>query len=78
VLGFSHSLLGQAANATLLGTVTDAIGATFANAKVPATEVATGALHESATDESGNFTFPDLQPGPLTSSYRSNGCAVCA
>jgi hypothetical protein len=65
--------MGQAVNATLLGTVTDATGATVANARVSATEVATGALHLSATNESGNFTFPDLQPGPYTITVEASG-----
>jgi hypothetical protein len=63
MLAFSHVLLGQAVNGTLLGTVTDASGAAVPNAKVTATDVATGAIHPSATNESGNYTFPDLQPG---------------
>src|ERR1017187_3866628 len=63
MLAFSHALLGQAVNGTLLGTVTDATGAAVPNAKVIATDVATGATHPSSTNESGNYTFPDLQPG---------------
>src|ERR1700689_4018220 len=62
-LSFSHSSFGQAVNATLVGTITDASGATVAGAKITATEVATGLIHESVTNESGNFTFPDMQPG---------------
>jgi hypothetical protein len=73
VLGFSQALLGQAVNATLLGTVTDATGAAVANAKVTATEATTGALHQSATNESGNYTFPDLQPGPYTVTIEAKG-----
>ena len=73
VLGFSQALLGQAVNATLLGTVTDPTNATIANAKVSATETATGALHESVTNESGNFTFPDLPPGIYTVTVVAKG-----
>jgi hypothetical protein len=62
VLGFSQALLGQAVNGTLLGTVSDATGATVANAKVTATQITTGAVHASATNDSGNYTFPDMQP----------------
>src|SRR5207248_689326 len=50
----------QAVNATLLGTVTDATGAVIASAKVVVTEVNTGVSHTGQTNESGNFTFPDL------------------
>src|SRR6266436_8523986 len=38
LLGFSSPVMGQAVNATLLGTVTDSSGATVANAKVTITE----------------------------------------
>src|ERR1039458_896961 len=65
-LGFSHALVGQAVNGTLLGTLTDASGASVANAKVTAIESSTGAIHEASTNDSGNYTFPDLQPGLYT------------
>jgi hypothetical protein len=73
VLSFSHASHGQAVNATLLGTVTDSTGATVINARVTATEAATGAVHESSTNESGNFTFPDLQPGTYTLAAEAKG-----
>jgi hypothetical protein len=73
VLGFSHALLGQAVNATLLGTVTDATGATVAHAKVSATETSTGETQESTTNESGNYTFPDLLPGPYSVTVEAKG-----
>jgi Carboxypeptidase regulatory-like domain len=63
----------QAVNGTLLGTVTDATGATVSGAKVSATAVATGATHESTTNDSGNYTFPDLQPGSYTVSAEAPG-----
>jgi hypothetical protein len=63
VFSLSASLLGQAVNGTLLGTITDPSGATVAGAKVTATEVTTGLIRESVTNESGNFTFPDTPPG---------------
>ena len=62
-LSLPHPLLAQAVSATLLGTVTDPTGATVAGAKVTATETATGVIHESVTNASGNYTFPDLKPG---------------
>jgi hypothetical protein len=53
----------QAVNATLLGTVTDASGATVASAKVTLTESNTNVSRTAQTNESGNFVFPDLPPG---------------
>ena len=73
VFTFSRPLFGQAVNGTLLGTVTDASGATVANAKVTATETTTGAIHVSATNDSGNYTFPDLQPGIYTVAGEARG-----
>jgi len=57
------NVYGQAVNATLLGTVTDATGAIVPSAKVTITEVNTGISHTAAANESGNYTFPDLPPG---------------
>ncbi len=60
-------------NGTLLGTVTDPTGATVASASVKATETSTSAVHESMTNESGNYTFPDLQPGTYTVTVEVTG-----
>src|ERR1700682_15770 len=62
-LVFSISAYSQAVNATLLGTVTDVTGAVVANAKVTATATNTGVSRVTQTNESGNYTFPDLAPG---------------
>src|SRR5258708_2095343 len=59
----SPSALGQAVNATLLGTVTDSSAAAVANVKVTITETNTGISRTSQTNESGNYVFPDLPPG---------------
>ena len=53
----------QAVNATLLGTVTDSSGGVVPNAKVIVTETNTGVSRSGQTNESGNYTFPDLAPG---------------
>src|SRR6476646_4175990 len=58
--------MGQAVNATLLGTVTDSSGAAVASAKVTITETNTGISRTSQTNESGNYVFPDLPPGTYT------------
>ena len=63
LFGFSAPVMGQAVNATLLGTVTDSSGAAVANVKVTITETNTGISHTSQTNESGNYVFPDLPPG---------------
>ena len=59
----TNSALAQAVNATLLGTVTDASGAVVPSAKVTATETNTNTVRSTVTNESGNYSFPDLPPG---------------
>ena len=73
LLSLPHLSRGQAVNGTLLGTVTDTTGASVSNAKVVATQTATGAVHESLTNESGNYTIPDLQPGPYNVTVEAAG-----
>lgn len=73
ILSLSPSLFGQAVNATLLGTITDSTGATVGGAKVTATETATGLVHESVTNASGNYTFPDMSPGKYSVTSEAKG-----
>ena len=53
----------QAVNGTLLGTVADPNGAVVPNAQIIAIQVETGVVRETVTNESGNYTLPDLPPG---------------
>jgi len=62
-LVFSPPVMGQAVNATLLGTVTDESGGVVAGAKITITEMKTGVIHSVTTNESGNYEIPDLAPG---------------
>ena len=63
----------QAVNATLLGTVTDSSSAVIANAKVLATEVNTGVSRSTQTNESGNYSFPDMAPGQYSLTVEVQG-----
>lgn len=63
----------QAVNGTLLGTVTDASGAAVVNAHVTVTATDTGVTQASATNESGNYTIPGLQPGTYTVTVEAQG-----
>ncbi len=73
VLGFTHALLGQAVNGTLLGTVTDATGAVVPNA--PVTIVLTGqsAQYKTVTNGNGDFTEPDLPSGTYSVTVAAQG-----
>src|SRR5262249_9182454 len=63
----------QAVNATLLGTVTDTTGGVVGSAKVTITETNTGVARSTQTNESGNYTFPDLAPGTYTVAIELSG-----
>src|SRR5271163_3724428 len=73
ILIFSPSAWGQAVTATLLGTVTDNTGAAVPGATVTILENATGIPHTGTTNESGNYTFPDLPPGSYSVSAEAKG-----
>ena len=64
---------GQAVNGTVVGTVTDTSGASVANAKVTITEKSTSLVHQSTTNQSGNYTVPDLPPGDYNVTIESTG-----
>ena len=69
----SIACFGQAVNGSLLGTVNDASGAAVADAKVTATEPTTGTSRTVTTNQSGNYTFPDLSPGVYNVSVEQTG-----
>ena len=69
----SSACFGQAVNGSLLGTVNDASGAAVADAKVTATEPSTGISRTVTTNQSGNYTFPDLSPGVYNVSVEQTG-----
>jgi hypothetical protein len=73
LLALPLPLFGQAVSGTLLGTVSDSTGATVANAKVTAMNVATATVYESVTNEGGNFTIPNLPPGTYTVTVVAQG-----
>jgi hypothetical protein len=63
----------QAVSATLLGTVTDAAGASIMGAKISIQELATGITRDTTANESGNYTFPDLTPGSYSVVVEASG-----
>ncbi len=69
----SSDLLGQAVNATLLGTVTDSTGAVVTGAKVRLTEMRTELGRTTVTNSSGNYTFVDLPPGQYEVAVEQRG-----
>ena len=53
----------QLVSATIVGGISDASGAVVANAKITLTETNTGVDRLGVSNESGNFTYPNLPPG---------------
>jgi len=70
---FFTPVMGQAVNATLLGTVTDASGAVVSGAKVTITEMKTGVSRSATTNEDGNYEFPNLPPGQYEVAVERDG-----
>jgi len=63
LLLFSISAPAQTTAGRILGTLTDQSGAAVASATVVVTDTQRGTSRTTTTDESGNYTVPDLQPG---------------
>jgi len=62
-LGASSRLLAQAVSGTIVGTVTDSTGASVPNAQITIVLTDQSVSHASVSNESGNFTEPNLPPG---------------
>jgi hypothetical protein len=73
VLAHSPALRGQAVNGTLLGTVTDPSGAVVSHAQVSVILVGQSVEHTAITNDSGNFTEPDLPSGTYTITVTAKG-----
>ncbi len=67
------TLHAQAVSGTIVGTVTDATGAVIPNAQITIVLTGQSAVHTSVTNESGNFTEPDLPPGTYTVTVAAAG-----
>jgi len=63
----------QSVSGTLLGTVTDSSGAVVPNARVQIIETNTNISHSTLSNESGNFSFPDLPPGKYAVTVEQTG-----
>ena len=71
---FGTNLLhAQAVSGTIVGTVTDPTGASVAKAQVTIVLNGQDAVHTSVTNESGNFTEPNLPPGVYTVTIAAQG-----
>ncbi len=57
------SLYGQSERGAITGIITDATGASLANAPVAATNQATGTVERVFTSTAGEYNAPNLAPG---------------
>jgi hypothetical protein len=73
-LGLASVCPGQGLT-SVSGTVSDPTGAVIPKASVVLTNLATNARRETTTDESGRYSFPQLQPGTYSLSARAPGFA---
>ena len=73
LLGSAAGLRAQSARGQITGTVRDASNAVIPNAKVTVSNQLTGETRESATNESGSYTFAALPVGVYTVSAESQG-----
>jgi hypothetical protein len=64
---------GQAVYGNIIGTVTDATGASVPNAKVTVIDVAKGVSYSAVTNTSGNYLVPNLTPSTYTVTIEAPG-----
>ena len=66
-------LTAQAVSGTIVGTVVDQSGAVVPNAQVTIVLTGQNEQHNTITNESGNFTWPNLAPGNYTVTVAISG-----
>jgi hypothetical protein len=72
-LAGATGLHAQAVSGTILGTVTDPTGAVVAGAQVTLVLTGQDTVHTTVTNDSGNFTEPDLPAGTYSVSVVAKG-----
>jgi hypothetical protein len=73
LLSLSAVAFAQETTGRISGQVVDPAGAVVSNAEVTATNTATREERKAQTDETGNYTFTQLQPGLYDLSIRGQG-----
>ena len=75
LLAFPGVLRAQSDRGSITGTVLDQAGAAVPNARVTATRVETGAVSNTVTTGTGNYTLPSLQVGTYNLTFEASGFA---
>ena len=73
VLTSAVLLFAQGTGGRILGRVADPSGAVLSNAKVVATNDATGVAHDTLTNDSGDYVFPELPVGTYSLTFDLTG-----
>src|SRR5437660_7665228 len=69
----ASKLLAQVAGGTITGTVTDSSGRVIANAHIAITNVATGVVRATTSNDEGLYTAPNLLPGTYDVKFTAQG-----
>ena len=69
----STMMSAQGTGGRILGRVADSSGAVLAGVKVTATNEATGVMHDTLTNASGEYGFPEVPVGAYTLTFDSKG-----
>lgn len=72
-VAFAISASAQVSTSSVTGVVTDASGAVVPNAKVEATNEATGVVYQTTTSDSGKYSLPSLIPGTYSVTVTAAG-----
>src|SRR3984893_2073234 len=70
---WSSAVFAQSDRGNITGTVTDPAGAVVVNAPIEARNVNTGAIYQTATTETGNYTLAQLPVGPYELTVTAEG-----
>src|SRR5215475_3373505 len=62
-ISLALAVYGQSDRGTITGTISDPAGAVVASAPIQARNVATGALYDAASTDTGNYTLSQLPAG---------------
>ena len=72
----ASAVSAQTSNGTLVGAVTDQVGAVVPNVEVSAVSPQYGDIHKAVTDSAGTYRMEGLQPGVYNVTFTATGLAA--